>query len=675
MNHSLTGDRLRRRLKTIGLSDSLARTVSSRVSTQVAHMGPEGATIYLKRVGDALLHHLVGTPEKPPWVKTINGFPKFFTGCEDLPEAVLIRLAKVARAIRLSEVSEKQVRKVRDAVVKPYSGSEAGVADMTSFVKEGLSFYGFDKPENRTDLDYFKPVRPIARQFSAITSVSGVTDSATAPDLVTPVRVLRNVPELRALPYWQDIFYPVSPITLAEVFHPDRNRDKGHAVGEIHAAQEGGAKLRMFASPYTVVQTLLYPIHYWIADNFNKATPTICTYDQKSGADWAKRKLEAGVTVYSWDLSTATCRFPLQPQLEMLRIIGLPYECIDALRWACRGTWKVGHELQSMFRMKEVAWTVGQPLGIAPSMSMFTLCHAMLLTGISRKYGRDPEQVFRILGDDVVISDEMVSSEYTRVLRLCDVGISLNKSHASADFAEFAGYSITKHLQVRPGQYRQVQKKNYLELVEEFKTPLSDEVPSWMERCGLLHLFIRGEYDPVPSEWPAYLKQATLLVTSRLDSWRITEAPLWVSRVQAEYIDQWSTAFPNVCSQGWFSSLANYVGGRMPVAFYFPDIKPVWKEAFSPLRQFFDDDVVMSFMASSQHIGDVHYSVHFVNAVTCVFSLWERMLLDIDQTLVLIDEISERLHGLLWLPPSKTAVHKILLNQYRALAQLDKDTM
>jgi hypothetical protein len=667
MNQSLTGDRLRRRLKTIGLGESLSRQLSSRVTEQIRHMGPEGATEYLKRCGDALLHHMNGTPAKPKWVKTIAGFPKFFTGCEDLPTETLIRLAKLARVVRLSAVSAKQCRKVRDAVEATYRGGNEGLAEMTRLISLGLSFYSFDKPENRPELQNFAPVRPVGRIFRKVQSTSGSTDHTGTPDLVTPVKVLRNVPELRALPYWRDLFFPVSPITLDEIFHPDRNRDKGHAVGEIHAAQEGGAKLRMFASPYTVVQELLYPIHHWIADNFNKLVPTICTYDQKSGADWAQEKLAHGNTVYSWDLSTATCRFPLYPQLEMLRIIGLPYVYIDSLRWACRGKWKVGHELISHFDRREMAWIVGQPLGIAPSMSMFTLCHAMLLTGISRSIGRLPENVFRVLGDDVVISDEMVSSEYRRVLELCDVSISYNKSHASKEFAEFAGYNITAALQVRPGQYRQAIRQNFLSLVEEFESPLSDEVAPWMQQVANLRLFQLGKFDPPPSEWNTYLKANTIMAVSSLENWMIAQAPLWTQKIQQEYTDQWSVHFPGlVMDSGWFNSLKNYTGGRAPIAFYFPNLISVWKTVFSPLKDHYDDDVVMAFMGSSQFMSGEAYSFHAMNAITCAFSLYERMIIDLEQASDLVDKIIEKVNGLLWLPPSNAATTHVLLRRLRA---------
>jgi hypothetical protein len=669
MQQSLTGDRLRRRLKTIGLSDSLARELSTRVKTQIYNMGPEGATDYLKRVGDALMHHIYGTPAKPAWVKTINGFPKFFTGCEDLPIATLTRLAKLARVVRLSDVSQRQVKKVRDAVDKPFQGSAEGLASMTELVSSGLEYFGFDKPENREDLKNFRSPRPIGRVFKKVTSFSGKTDLTVAPDLVTPVKVLRNVPELRALPYWRDIFYPVSNVTLAGLFHPDRNRDKGYHVGEIHASQEGGSKLRMFASPYTVVQELLYPIHYWISENFNKSVPTICTYDQKSGADWAQSKLQAGNTVYSWDLSTATCRFPLEPQLEMLRIIGLPYVYIDALRWACRGKWKVGHELISHFNRKEMAWVVGQPLGIAPSMSMFTLCHAMLLTGIAVRYGRVPENVFRVLGDDVVISDEAISSEYRRVLELCDVSISYNKSHASKEFAEFAGFNISCDLQVRPGQFKQVIRKNFLSLVEEFKSPLEDEVPEWMVQVANLHLFAKGEYNPPPDQWPKFLKANTEFVASKLDAWKISQAPLWRSKIRSEYESQWSDHFPGLCMKGWYDSTKIYITGRAPVHFMFnkEDETPMWKRIFSPLRPHFDDEVIMSFMQCAQFMGgDFSYSMHACNAITCVYSLYERMLISLEDAIEYQSQIIEIVDGLLWQPPSQEAVHNVLIRRLRS---------
>lgn len=656
MTQSLTGRALRKRLQNIGVPSTVAAPLAHRVRGLIDSQGPEGAAIYLKRVGDALLHHKYGTPEKPMWVKTVNGFPKFLTGCEDLPEAVLLRLAKLARCIRLSDVSKRQVDKVVSAVVSPYTGTHSGITELSGFISQAIRHLGLRR--SKVEFGEFRSPRPIARVFKSVDSVSGKTDNTTSPDLVTAVKLLRNVPELRALPKWEDVFYPVSPATLRRVIGPDQCWDRGHAVGEIHAAQEGGCKLRMFASPYTVVQELLRPIHFWIADNFNKHLPTICTYDQKSGADWAKQKLEAGVTLYSWDLSTATCRFPLEPQVEMLKVLGLPHDYLEALIWACKGEWKVGHELISHFNMREMSWAVGQPLGIVPSMSMFTLAHALLISGIAIAHGRVPEQVFRVLGDDVVISDASVSAVYVEILAKCGVPVSLGKSHQSTEFGEFAGFSISPTSSIRPGQWRNARKANILSLAEEFSSPMIGEMTIEMERIQQYYLFAIGKYSPPPEEWPAHIRVSTMLMINCLDDWQVASAPMWINKAMSEYEVQWSQSFPFLGESDRWSGYNNWLTGKVPIQFVNNEEQPL-KVIFRPLREYYDDEVVLSFLQASQLYAWDAYDIVGVNACICATNLWERGVVDSRRASELITEITEAINSLLWLPPKASQTDTI----------------
>lgn len=490
---------IRKRMMNLGVSYYDASRVGSWYIQQISSRGKAGAVDYIKRVGDTILWYLYGSPQKPSWVATKHRFPKALYFLKKYDRAVLERVAKIARAVTLDELHSKQVQKVVRGATDPYSGSESGLAWLSEIINLGLAAAQFSVNPG------VQPVDPklITRTFRKVMSLSGKTDTTLEPPVKESLDIVIKVPALYNLPYWKEAFYPLHPEWLEDYFERYIGPE-GHAVGEIHAAQEGGAKLRMYASPYSIVQNLLYPIHYWV-DTFRRQLPTDCTYDQKSGAEWAQSVLRRGEQVFSVDLSTATCRFPLCVQIDMLRNLGLAVPYCDALVWASQGEWKVGSELLPDFP-ESMSWVVGQPLGIAPSMSMFSLAHNLLLIGCCDLLGLDPAQSFRVLGDDVVLRTTALHELYTRVIGLAGVPISWHKCHSSDKVAEFAGFTISSGSLMRAGQWREAGVSNHLSLAEDLGSPLKGEVSlGWVE-AEKLHLFMMAKYSPPIQEWSKYLR-------------------------------------------------------------------------------------------------------------------------------------------------------------------------
>jgi hypothetical protein len=190
--------------------------------------------------------------------------------------------------------------------------------------------------------------------------------------------------------------------------------------------------------------------------------------------------------------------------------MGIPQWDLDLLVKVCRGVWSVDPNLQAGGFPPTIQWRVGQPLGIAPSMSMFSTCHNLLLRGIAHAVGADLD-CFRVLGDDVVISDSRVHEMYLSVLNEADIPISGNKSFNSTNYAEFAGFSITRQAMVRPGQWREASKSNHLSLCEEFGTPLQYEVPAHWLTIERFHLWLtKPEFNP-RHDSVRFLKAASLM--------------------------------------------------------------------------------------------------------------------------------------------------------------------
>lgn len=617
-----------------------------RFQATVDHMGPLGAVDYFKRVGDTIVWYLYSSSDKPSWVKTRDRFPVVLDVLKDLPEHVLLRVAKIARAIRLETIVWRQVDKVVNGVIAPSKAQPTAESTVSRYIQRGVRYYGFDSMQP----DVLTRPSPVGKYFSRTISTSTDKVRATkAPPLKESVEILRAVPCLRAVPNWTDTLYPLSLEAIDRIVI-GQSTDEGHAVGEIHAAQEGGAKLRMFASPYIVVQCLMRPIHFWIADNFLREVPTNCTWDQLSGAVFAQEALRAGKTVHSVDLSTATCRFPFGPQIDMLKMLGLDDAHLQALIWACKGEWRLGAELVQPFKRTTLRWEVGQPLGLAPSMSMFSLAHNMLLTGICREHGLDPSEVFRVLGDDVVISSDSVHAEYLRVMEEAGVPISWNKSHSSSTYAEFAGASISRTAITRAGQWRQVSEGNAVALAVELGQPLFGEVTDMLIRIQKLHLFREGLYSPPPEDWPLYLRMSSLFGAERLQRYLTSNAPLWYYRIMREYDRQLSP---------WYKP-------SRPLS-YVVDTPNTRKTIFFPLKDYLLDEVVSEYHRASIFHNE-RYMLVAVNAYKAVASLFERALISEKLACDLIDQISDQVRSLVYEPPSgRNVTLNRLVRQYRRL--------
>jgi hypothetical protein len=523
---------LSKRLSNIGVQPREARLWAENVQFQINSMGAEGAILYLKRVGDCVIHAATGSGTKPVWVKTRNKYPVIFPGLSEYPLEVILRVAKIARAIKLDSPTNRQVRKALSGVEDPFKGTQLAMERAQHLIYHGTLVL--------RDVDWDPEDYPtVMRQFRKVQSVSGDTALVKEPPLMDSLSILKAFPEFQALPGWEGVLYPLSIKTIN--IGLDRIEAMSRQIGEIHAAQENGGKMRMFASPYTVIQALLSPMHN-LFDAYRSQLPTDCTYDQLAGARWAQAQMVLGKTVHSVDLSTATCRFPLDLQIYLARQLNLSDEHVNALIIASRGTWSVGRELRGPFNRKTLNWVVGQPLGIRPSMSLFSLTHNLLLVGICLERSKEWKDCFRVLGDDVVINDHEVAQSYMEIMDGLGVPISYDKSHQSQWFGEFAGASITPSVLLRPGRFRQVTYSNVLDLSVDLGVKLEGEVSLRWLNAQKLYLFHLGIWSPPEQSWSYWLRKNSEFIMAQGGPVFLSNAPFWyyaiLERVTKQYRKQ-----------------------------------------------------------------------------------------------------------------------------------------
>lgn len=222
----------------------------------------------------------------------------------------------------------------------------------------------------------------------------------------------------------------------AEDFQKHSNWD---GYGKITVLQEGGAKARVIACPSFWVQAYFLPLHQILSsmltavESENSSRRGIsCVLDQNRGAFFLKDCLDKGKEIYSFDLSSATDRFPRSLQTRFLVANGLK-------DWAK----PIDEVSQGPFWFSEkhtfVQYSVGQPMGLYGSFPLFHLTHYRLLEDCAKQAGATRNS-FAVLGDDVLIQNRDVAMRYQDAIEKLGISISRAKSYESCDLQTFAGF-------------------------------------------------------------------------------------------------------------------------------------------------------------------------------------------------------------------------------------------
>jgi len=250
--------------------------------------------------------------------------------------------------------------------------------------------------------------------------------------------------------------------------------------GKISFLQEGGCKARVVCQPsfwcqvyFRPASDQLFEVIRSLERNQKGQHVLSCVLDQNTGAYLLEKWLKEGRKLFSVDLSAATDRFPLEPQLQYLKGIGME-------KWS--GAFKELSEGKFYVPQTKQFWSysVGQPMGIAGSFPLFHLTHHAILTGLCKHLKFPPEPQACVLGDDVLIADERLDKAYRSLLVQLGVEVSKVKSSRGSvqSFAGFHGVATDKGVTVfRPFKHGQDFAMNGKEV--NLLSTMGSEVRKW----------------------------------------------------------------------------------------------------------------------------------------------------------------------------------------------------
>jgi len=229
-------------------------------------------------------------------------------------------------------------------------------------------------------------------------------------------------------------------------------------------------KSRVFAILDYWSQSALRTLHKSLYKQLSRL-PGDCTFNQTRLTSVFAKDLSRPSKFYSFDLSAATDRFPLEIQERLLSLL---------TNREVAESWKQIMISESFWHQgKPYKYNCGQPMGAYSSWAMFALCHHMVVYIAGLRSGLKPKAIKRcymLLGDDIVIHHDEVARQYRNIISSLGVEISKVKTHISCDSFEFAKRWFSSGVEVSPFPIAGILEtsKSWPLLVEL----LSHEVPS-----------------------------------------------------------------------------------------------------------------------------------------------------------------------------------------------------
>lgn len=203
--------------------------------------------------------------------------------------------------------------------------------------------------------------------------------------------------------------------------------------------QELGGKDRVFAIVDFWSQSVLKPLHLKLAQIL-RTINNDCTYDQGKGVELIKTWTATSSEVYSYDLTSATNRFPLSLQSRVVEELTCDKE------YSSNWTNLIANR-SFAYKKNTYKWKVGQPLGAYSSWPVFAYSHHLVVRAAAKRVGVSPS--YFLLGDDIVILGKDLGQEYLRLMETLGVGISWSKSLFGCQ-AEFAKRVFFKGVEISP---------------------------------------------------------------------------------------------------------------------------------------------------------------------------------------------------------------------------------
>lgn len=402
--------------------------------------GPKECCDYYKQVYLLCTSVAFGLPYSPlPFTRSDkDGFPSFIHEFKPLLQGSTWSKRVALTGLRLYPLIKLPVNRDLSNITTPSVNTE----DRRNAIS---AFSDFISANVHHKLDYHAPMQN--HNFSVGAGPNGDAVLTSHLDVVGLHREGRAEQTYQYLLTFKSPYIEIFKNLLDGINTNDPNYHNYRST-KISFIPENGGKTRVIAILDYWSQLLLRPVHYALMA-FIRTFPNDGAFNQ----NLLFKKILGHQTKYtaSFDLKAATDRFPIEPQITLIRAyfgdeVGnmWKYLMVD------RDYFVPGDDIN-------IRWAVGQPLGAYSSWVTFSLTHHWLVQYCAalcdKKYKKPfTFQAYYVLGDDIVIMDEGVAKMYQSVMDSFDVHINTSKSYIAdgKHCGEFTKRLFLHHEEISP---------------------------------------------------------------------------------------------------------------------------------------------------------------------------------------------------------------------------------
>lgn len=411
------------RVSTDVIADSLVQYYLDYSDKLIKNEGELSAVKKLKQLYGVALRHAAGVSYEPqPYLRSYkDGFPKVLKPFRKILEGSPNAKRASLTVLQLFKLKIAEDDFSTESITKPYTGlsSPEWLDAFDEVVEQEFPSSQLSKRKAKLSGDFLHISGKNGPNGPA--SLEVLVDYKAIKDAGLKDRIFRLsclTGNLALTQIMQKVERCVKPSTT---FKHKKDRKPEHS--RLRIKYEPGGKARVFCILDFYSQSALKPIHNYLMD-WLKTQPTDGTADHSVAARQLSEWTSHGEKLWSFDLTTATDRYPVFLQKRVMsRIFGqqiadLWFEIIadrSFLDPNCRD---------------RVRFSVGQPLGALSSWAAFAVTHHLHIRTAARLAINERQfKNYRIIGDDICIyKDYRVALRYIGMMRDLDVPFSTEKS-------------------------------------------------------------------------------------------------------------------------------------------------------------------------------------------------------------------------------------------------------
>lgn len=467
-----------RRVKCVGVPTEISEPIVHLFIKWADSSGIEWAVQRLKMIKVDFLRKKAGLQKSSSWVKSSKrnlffggpfGSLESWAFRKPMHYAKAIHLLNLYTTFYADKITSNQAKKFVDGVTALAVPLPTNIIEVMNI---GIQLAGLKKvrklPNFKPLLSYNpSPTKRAPTPKGSVPEEQGIVDSLGFLDCEAGLSHF-----LRYFEFYKPVLLGLEPemdyivrnytgLGLRSNPHPKRG---SLIVGRIGLIQEAGLKLRAVANPGRIFQRVMEPfgkVLYNILGNL----PWDCTFQQNKADIAISARLQIDKCVHSVDLSGATDYFPLDLQEIVLRRIFCDFpRYADLFIEISRSEWSVpnGFPNELLSSRHTLQWSKGQPLGLFPSFASFAISHGILLLGL---LGREYNEEFFILGDDVVILDDELFLKYRSALDMMKCPVSESKTISSSILAEFRSVIFTCDRPIFQFKWRRLSDDSFVDII------------------------------------------------------------------------------------------------------------------------------------------------------------------------------------------------------------------